>query len=117
MVVEISKHPEALDSTIRVVEHIETETGSERNPRMAFHYEARVYESREKEARELPRFRKTSALIATNEIRVNSKGEITEEGDFGEYDFFISAIFSGKYTKEELIKMVILRADANKRFD
>jgi hypothetical protein len=61
--------------------------------------------------------RKPSCLTATNEIKVNEQGTITEDGTIGEADFYLSAIFSGNFTREQLIEMVILRADARGQFD
>jgi hypothetical protein len=115
--VTITPHPYANTGNKRVIEHLDTQTGSTRVPQMVFHYERRVYESDAENAKEIVEFRRTDKLIATNEVKVNQKGEIDPEGKIGEYDFYISALFGGNFTKEQLIEMVILQADSNHRFD
>ena len=121
----ISPNPLALAGNVRTVEHLNTETGSDRVPQMIFHYEACTFASAEQNASEIVQFRKTDKLTATNDTKVDATGAIIlpdENGNYpdgviGERDFYIFAMFSGKYTQNELVKFVILQADANKRFD
>jgi hypothetical protein len=125
MTVTITPHPYANQGNKRVIEHLNTETGSDRIQEMLFHYERRVYESNAENAMEIVEFRKTDKLTATNEVKVNAQGVILNpdedgeypEGAIGEYDFYISALFSGNFTKEQMVEMVIQQADSNHRFD
>lgn len=124
MLTKISPHPLYLAGT-RVVEHLNTETGSERVKEMIFHYEMRVHENDAEDSKELVIFRRTDKLTATNDTKVDAQGKILTpdaiggypENAIGEWDFYTSAMFSGNFTKEEMIKMVILRADERKQFD
>ncbi len=121
----ISPNPLALAGNVRTVEHLNTETGSERNPIMLFHYEACTYASGKENAPEIVEFRKTDRLTATNDTKVDATGAIVSpdengsypEGVIGERDFYVNMMFSGMFTQEQIIQMVILRADENKRFD
>lgn len=125
MKVTISSNPLALSGNTRVVEHLNTETGSDRNPVMSFHYEAITYVNAQENAKEIVEFRKQDKLLATNDVKVNASGKIilpNEQGEYpegviGERDFYIAALFSGNYTQEQLIRFVVLQADSNKRFD
>ena len=115
--IKISPNPLALSGNMRVVEFLNCETGSDRIPQMIFHYEACTFVSEVENAPEIVQFRKLGKLVATNEIKVDEQGAISEKGTIGEYDFYKYAMFSGKFTEKELIEIVIKRADENKRFD
>lgn len=122
MKIEISQQPFIQENT-RIIRFLRLEIGAEgkHSAEILFHYERSVFigeEDKETGFRnELIDYRKVGVLKATNEIKVDEQGNITEKGMIGEYDFYISAIFSGKYTKEELIMFVIKNADAHKRFN
>jgi hypothetical protein len=121
----ISPNPLALAGNKRTVEHLDTQTGSERNKVMIFHYEACTFVSAEENAAEIVQFRKTDKLTATNETKVDAQGNYLQpdengvypEGAIGEWDFYVALMFSGAFTQAQIIKMVILRADENNRFN
>ena len=114
-IIDISPNPQAKEGNVRKVQFNTLEL-DDLAKEMKLWYTAFTYESDAEDAEEILRLRTTKPLIAKNDTKVNEQGDFVEEG-IGEYDFYEYIIFSGLYTKSQLIKSAILRADANKRFD
>lgn len=112
----ISPQPFCPPETKRVITIIDIVLGLDRHPRIELLWERAVFESGAENAKELVLYRKTDRLIATNEVKVNKMGQIDPNGEFGEYDFFMSLLARGGVLRG-ILDAVIKQADENHRFD
>jgi hypothetical protein len=116
MKVEITPQPNIGENT-RFIRFISLEISDDTIAELVFHYERSVYIGGVNPQNEVLDFRKSNVLRATSKTFVDNKGDIVENGTMTEWEFYMSAIFSGKYTREQLIELVIKLADTRKRFD
>lgn len=128
--VHISPNPLAVNGNGRFVEYKEMRDIAGEKPelsQMELWYTAYTHETDEVDefgkpiSPEYTPARKHDRLTAVNSTRVDANGKIIEDAlptdGFGEYDFFIKALFSGLFTKQSLFELVVHNADEKQRFD
>lgn len=117
--IQISKNPIATQQADRFVEVTKLEI---QFITKEIRFDCVVYT--QLEGNEIVKLREYRTLIADNTIRVNAQGEYLpfEESkteytpeqisqSIGEYDFWISFLENTTFSKDEVLEMVVLRAD------